>query len=96
MYVYVIHYLELKGDTDDIKDKIWLNANYEIAKGFFNIRKDMIDKAIGKKERILTDEKRGYYHTLVKTPGDGFTFISYTLSMQRKKVQFLDESDFTI
>ena len=99
MYVYVIHYFSMRLDSGEIKDKIWLNANYTFAKGFFNIRKDMIDRAVGKKPRIVEFERRGYYNVEVEAPGNGFdglTTIIYTLSMKRQKVQFADEKDLTL
>jgi hypothetical protein len=49
-------------DTGEITDKIWLNANYYFAKNFFEIRKSMIDRAVGKKPRIVEFEKRNYYN----------------------------------
>ena len=96
MYVYVIHYFSMRLDTGEITDKIWLNANHYFAKNFFEIRKSMIDRAVGKKYRIVEFEKRGYYNVEVEAPGDGFdglTTIIYTLTMKRKKVQFADEKD---
>lgn len=90
MYVYVTHYFSMRLDTGEIKDKIWLNGNYEMAKNFFNLRKSMIDRAVGTKPRIVEFEKRGYYNVEVEAPGNGFdglTTIIYTLSMKRQKVQ---------
>lgn len=99
MYVYVIHYFSMRLDTGEIKDKIWLNANSYFAKNFFKIRKDMIDREIGKKPRFAEFEKRNYYNVEVEVPGNGFdglTTIIYTLTMTRKKVQFADEKDLTL
>lgn len=86
-------------DTGEIKDKIWLEGNSYYAKLFFKIRKDMIDRAIGKKPRIVEFERRNYYNVEVEAPGtgfDGLTTITYTLSMKRKKVQFYDLKDLSL
>ena len=99
MYAYVIHYFSMRLDSGEITDKIWLNANHYFAKNFFEIRKSMIDRAVGKKPRIVEVERRGYYNVVVEAPGDGFdglTTITYTLTMERKKVQFADEKDLTL
>lgn len=98
-YVYVIHYFSMRLDTGEIKDKIWLEGNHYYAKQFFNIRKDMIVRAVGKKPRIVEFERRGYYNVEVEAPGngfDGFTTIIYTLTMQRKKVSFYDLKDLAL
>lgn len=95
-HVYVIHYFTMRLDTGEIKDKIWLDGNSYYAKQFFQIRKDMIDRAIGKKPRIAEIEKRNYYKVEVEAPGNGFdglTTIIYTLTMTRKKVQFYELKD---
>lgn len=95
-YVYVIHYFSMRLDTGEIKDKIWLEGNHYYAKNFFNIRKDMIDRAVGKKPRISEFEKRNYYKVDIEVPGDGFdgcTFITYTLTMKRQKVRFYELKD---
>lgn len=94
--VYVIHYFSMRLDTGEIKDKIWLEGNHYYAKQFFQIRKDMIDRAVGKKYRIVEFEKRNYYNVEVEAPGNGFdglTTIIYTLTMTRKKVQFYTLKD---
>lgn len=93
MYVYVIHYFSMRLDTGEITDKIWLNANHHFAKNFFEIRKSMIDRAVGKKPRIVEFESPGYYNVEVEAPGNGFdglTTIIHTLSMRRQKVQSAD------
>lgn len=95
-YVWIIHYFSMRLDTEEIKDKIWLDGNSYYAKQFFNIRKAMIDRAIGKKPRIAVIEKRNYYNVEVEVPGNGFdglTTIIYTLTMTRKKVQFYELKD---
>ena len=98
-YVYVIQYFSMRLDTGEITNKIWLEGNSYYAKLFFNIRKSMIDRAVGKKPRIVEFERRGYYNVKVEAPGNGFdgcTFIIYTLSMKRKKVQFYDLKDLAL
>lgn len=98
-YVYVIHYFSMRLDTGEIKDKIWLEGNHYYAKQFFNIRKDMIDRAVGKKPRIVEFEKRNYYNVEVEAPGNGFdglTTIIHTLTMTRKKVTFYDLKDLAL
>lgn len=89
-YVYVLHFFSLRIDYGEIKDKIWLYGNYQDAKKFFNTKKSMIDRAIGKKPRIVEFEKRNYYNVEIEVPGNGFddlTTIIYTLYMKRQKVQ---------
>ena len=98
-YVYVIHFFSMRLDTGEMKDKIWLDGNSYYAKQFFNIRKAMIDRAVGKKPRIVEFERRGYYNVEVEVPGNGFdglTTIIYTLTMQRKKVQFYELKDLAL
>ena len=98
-YVYVIHYFSMRLDSGEITDKIWLEGNHYYAKNFFNIRKGMIDRAVGKKPRIVEFERRNYYNVEVEAPGNGFdglTTIIYTLTMQRKKVSFYDLKDLAL
>ena len=95
-YVYVIHYFSVRLDSGEITDKIWLEGNHYYAKNFFNIRKDMIDRAVGKKPKIVEFSKRNYYNVEVEAPGNGFdglTTIICTLTMTRKKVQFYELKD---
>lgn len=99
-YVYVIHYFTMRLDTGEITDKIWLEGNHYYAKQFFQTRKDIIDRAVGKKPKIVEFEKPGrYYNVEVEAPGNGFdglTTIIYTLSMKRKKVYFYDLKDLAL
>ena len=62
-------------------------------------RKGMIDRAVGKKPKIVEFEKRNYYNVEVEAPGSGFdglTTIIYTLTMKRQKVQFYELKDLAI
>lgn len=98
-YVYVIHYFTMRLDTGEITDKIWLEGNHYYAKQFFQTRKDIIDRAVGKKPRIVEFEKRNYYNVEVEAPGNGFdglTTIIYTLTMTRKKVHFYELKDLAL
>ena len=98
-YVYVIHYFSMRLDSGEITDKIWLEGNHYYAKQFFQIRKDMIVRAVGKKPKIVEFEKRNYYNVEVEAPGnglDGLTTIIYTLTMTRKKVQFYELKDLAL
>ena len=85
MYVNVIQYFKEDYSTGEIVDKIWLGQDWKRDKGFFALRKEMVEKETKKLYTLMLMDDPGYYHKVVDA-GDGNPIV-YTLKLNKKKVQ---------